>query len=227
MKIPYLSIIGISIITILIFSFPVSLELGYGSIAKPVITLTPLKIFKEGVPVEDIACKEGLLIIKVEDGSPACVMPNTAHILVERGWAKPMVGGIIRAGSATNLTNNDPFGLTTLVIYQPSFRCLGPLSNTTTISCPPNNFYLKINSNSTAYLLGYNICDANSCAKNNTLSVLLPINNISKPNYQMIGLPVNLQWSDGDPVNIQLRVSATPDSRSELLIDKGNSTIVP
>lgn len=84
-----LSITGIFIIFILTLSFPVSFGLGYGSIAKPVVTSTPLKIFKEGISVKDIVCTEGLqLIIKAEDGSPACVKPDTAQKLIERGWAK-------------------------------------------------------------------------------------------------------------------------------------------
>lgn len=94
-------------------------------------------------------------------------------------------------------------------------------------SCPPNNFYLKINSNSTAYLLGYNICDGESCTKSNDLSVLLPINVISKPDYQMIGLPVDLQWKYGDIVHIQLEVSSNDDNKTASPIDLGNSTIVP
>ncbi|MDE1876845.1 MAG: hypothetical protein KGH86_08505, partial [Thaumarchaeota archaeon] len=79
----------------------------------------------------------------------------------------------------------------------------------------------------TAYLLGYNICDGESCAKNNNLSILLPLNIPLKPNYQMIGLPVNLQWKYGDTVNIQLEVSSTTNNETGLLVDLGNSTIVP
>ncbi|MGI0074130.1 MAG: cupredoxin domain-containing protein [Nitrosotalea sp.] len=126
----------------------------------------------------------------------------------------------------TNTKNYDPFGITALIIYHPPLGCLGPPGNGT-YGCPPNNFYLKINSNSTAYLLGYNICDGDSCAKSSGLSVLLPINTILKPNYQMIGLPVNLQWKDGDTVSIQLQVSPILDNKTGLLVNHGNSTIVP
>jgi hypothetical protein len=36
-----------------------------------------------------VICKtEFQLVIKTEDGYPACVKPNTAQVLVERGWAK-------------------------------------------------------------------------------------------------------------------------------------------
>lgn len=53
------------------------------------IEKTPLEQFKSGIPANKIICKEGLqLVIKTEDGSPACVKPDTANILIERGWAK-------------------------------------------------------------------------------------------------------------------------------------------
>jgi hypothetical protein len=186
----------------------------------------PLKQFKSGIPTENVQCNQGFQkILKREDASTACVKPDTANILVERGWAEPIMGRITQTSNMLNTKNHDPFGITALVIYHPSLGCLGPPGNAT-FGCPPNNFYLQINSNSTAYLLGYNICDASSCAKNNTLSVLLPINTILKPNYQMIGLPVNLKWKDGETVSIQLRISPT-DNETGLLIDYGNSTIVP
>lgn len=47
----------------------------------------PLQQLKNGIPATDIKCDQGFqLIIKSEDGSPACVTSNTASILVERGW---------------------------------------------------------------------------------------------------------------------------------------------
>ncbi|MGI0062243.1 MAG: hypothetical protein ACREBA_07300 [Nitrosotalea sp.] len=42
---------------------------------------------KNGIIANKISCKSELhLIIKSEDGSPACVTPHTANILIERGW---------------------------------------------------------------------------------------------------------------------------------------------
>ncbi|MGI0072878.1 MAG: hypothetical protein ACREA3_03585 [Nitrosotalea sp.] len=186
------------------------------------IRSSPLQQIKIGIAANNVKCNDGLqLVIKAEDGTPACVKPDTASILVERGWAQTIIGNM------SNTKNNDPFGITALVIYKPSLGCLGPPGNGTSGGCPLNNFYLKINSNSTAYLLGYNICDGSSCTKSSGLSVLLPTNTILTPNYQLIGLPVNLQWEDGDTVSIQLQVSPTLDNKTGLLIDHGNSTIVP
>ena len=49
---------------------------------------SPLKQLESGISPEDIECKEGLeLIFKSTNGSPACVKPQTAEKLVERGWA--------------------------------------------------------------------------------------------------------------------------------------------
>ncbi|MDE1814339.1 MAG: hypothetical protein KGI05_06710 [Thaumarchaeota archaeon] len=165
-------------------------------------------------------CATNLVAVtKSEDGSSACVKPDTAQKLIERGWAKFTTGEISQT-SRTNMQNNDPFGITALVIYHPFLGCLSS-------GCPHNNFYLKINSNTTAYLTGYNICNKDSCAKNSTLSVLLPINTISNPDYARIELPESLKWKDGDVVAMQLQVSPTANNETRLLVDLGNSTIVP
>ena len=53
---------------------------------------SPLKQIKSGIPVQDVKCSTNyVLIIKAEDGSPACVKPDTAQKLMERGWAKEIV----------------------------------------------------------------------------------------------------------------------------------------
>ncbi|MDE1766620.1 MAG: hypothetical protein KGI27_10180 [Thaumarchaeota archaeon] len=50
----------------------------------------PLKQIKPGMSIGDIRCNAGLqLVLKAEDGSPACVTHETAQKLVERGWAHP------------------------------------------------------------------------------------------------------------------------------------------
>lgn len=52
------------------------------------ILQSPLKQFKSGILVQDVKCNQGLqLIFKSEDGSPACVKPDTAQKLIEDGWA--------------------------------------------------------------------------------------------------------------------------------------------
>lgn len=44
--------------------------------------------FKSGIASKDVKCHGNfLLTFKAKDGSPACVKPETAKILYERGWA--------------------------------------------------------------------------------------------------------------------------------------------
>jgi len=50
---------------------------------------SPRAQMKQGIPVHDVVCKEGLeLIKKTRDGSAACVSEHTASKLVERGWGE-------------------------------------------------------------------------------------------------------------------------------------------
>ena len=49
---------------------------------------TPLQQFKSGIPASAVQCTQGLeLVLKVEDGSPACVKPDSVTALIEHGWA--------------------------------------------------------------------------------------------------------------------------------------------
>lgn len=50
--------------------------------------LSPLKQFKSGILVEEIQCRNELILIQKQDGSPACVKPETKQKLIERGWAQ-------------------------------------------------------------------------------------------------------------------------------------------
>jgi len=50
--------------------------------------LPPLKQVKSGVAPKAVQCKQGFtLILKAEDGSPACVDPMVSQILLQRGWS--------------------------------------------------------------------------------------------------------------------------------------------
>ncbi len=49
--------------------------------------IMPLEQVKSGVAPKDIQCKQGFtLILKADDGSAACVDPQVAQILIQRGW---------------------------------------------------------------------------------------------------------------------------------------------
>jgi hypothetical protein len=54
--------------------------------------LSPLNQFKSGITANNVKCEQGLqLVIKSEDGSPACVKPETAYVLINHGWAKEFI----------------------------------------------------------------------------------------------------------------------------------------
>jgi hypothetical protein len=48
---------------------------------------SPLKQINLGKTIDEIKCKENLVLIQKFDGSPACVMYQTGEELVKRGWA--------------------------------------------------------------------------------------------------------------------------------------------
>lgn len=47
----------------------------------------PLMQFNSGISLNEIQCKENLILLQKYDGSPACVTNDTSRKLVERGWA--------------------------------------------------------------------------------------------------------------------------------------------
>lgn len=57
--------------------------------------LSPLKQFKQGISIHDVKCNTNLtLVIKSEDGSPACVKQDTVQKLVERNWGTILIKNI-------------------------------------------------------------------------------------------------------------------------------------
>lgn len=179
--------------------------------------LSPLEQFKSGFTVTEVTCATNyVLTIKSEDGSPACVKPSTVRILTERGWAK---FESVQINHTSNAKTN-PFGIAGLIIYYGGGPCGVGI-------CPLNTFNLKITSNYTAYLLGYNICDGNICAKNDNMEILLPISNVSFPNFKTIALPEDLNWKYKDTIHIQVMASAFPENETATSVDLGNSTTFP
>ena len=51
--------------------------------------LSPFKQYAMDIPVDEIQCRESLIVMEKYDGSPACVKPATAEKLIQRGWASP------------------------------------------------------------------------------------------------------------------------------------------
>src|SRR6185437_12484369 len=53
---------------------------------------SPSMQFQSGVKAQYVMCQPNylILVIKIEDNSPACVKPDTAKKLMERGWAESL-----------------------------------------------------------------------------------------------------------------------------------------
>ena len=96
-------------------NLPIAQNLPQYCCDKPVtITLeTPLKQFEHGTIPRNVTCWQGFqLIFKAEDSSPACVKPDTAQKLTERGWAlnyTDMVGKESISLSAYQGVSNETF----------------------------------------------------------------------------------------------------------------------
>jgi hypothetical protein len=49
-------------------------------------TMSPLKQFEQGIHANEIACKEGLVLMIRESGTPACLTPPSYLRSIDRGW---------------------------------------------------------------------------------------------------------------------------------------------
>ncbi|MDE1766764.1 MAG: hypothetical protein KGI27_10915 [Thaumarchaeota archaeon] len=70
----------------------------------PVITQidSPLKQFKSGIKAEDVKCADGFtLVIKRENGLPACITPDDLPKLVLRGWSVNPISHLLDKGYST------------------------------------------------------------------------------------------------------------------------------
>ncbi len=106
---------------------------------------SPLKQFKSGIKAEDVKCSDSFtLVIKSEDGYPACVTSNTAQKLTERGWinnhtgvstlAKPPVGIYNLTLSTNPIILGIPFYINAVIVNHQTepityySGCISPLS---------------------------------------------------------------------------------------------------
>ncbi|MBI3640705.1 MAG: hypothetical protein HY223_10440 [Thaumarchaeota archaeon] len=120
----------------------------------------------------------------------------------------------------TPVTKENTFGINALVIHS-----LGVSGCPTEESCIYHDHYLKINSKLQTFLVGYNICDGNSCVKKDGLAVSLPVLDVLHPDYQKLQLPDNLPWKDGDSVNIQVKVPSASIIDNTLYFDASHPNI--
>ncbi len=62
----------------------------------------PLKQVAQGIAPHQVICKEGLQLIIKYNGSPACVKPETAEKLAQRGWGGPTPPIVSHGGPAVD-----------------------------------------------------------------------------------------------------------------------------
>lgn len=99
-------IVSLSLVSLLLIN-------GIASVyaQQPSILLSPLKQIKLGIIPQDVKCKVDLvLIIKKENGLPACVRPDTVIKLVIRGWSDSSYKHLVIVGSvnASSLPKSVP-----------------------------------------------------------------------------------------------------------------------
>lgn len=86
LQVMYFSSKAIFLVLIVLASVLV-MPLTFAQMAPVATTEPPKKQIEQGLSADQIRCNEGLeLIKKLTDSSPACVRPQTAQKLVERGW---------------------------------------------------------------------------------------------------------------------------------------------
>jgi len=91
---------------------PISFSKFEEEIAKAIIAFSPREQTASGFFPDDVRCKEGLqLIFKSKDNSPACVKPQTAEKLVERGWGTilPVEASRIKMSEPSTEKENEAF----------------------------------------------------------------------------------------------------------------------
>src|SRR5574337_1855388 len=82
----------------------------------------------------------------------------------------------------TPVTKENDFGINALVIHHPvGLGC-------PTADCHFPDYYLKINSKSKTFITGYNVCDGNSCVKQEGLEIPLPLVDVLHPDYKELPL---------------------------------------
>jgi hypothetical protein len=50
---------------------------------------SPLKQFESGIPVQDVKCRDGFVLIIKANGEPTCVKPTSVSRLLSHGWITP------------------------------------------------------------------------------------------------------------------------------------------
>lgn len=93
---------------------------------------SPLKQIKSGITIDEIKCKNGLVIVaKSINNSPACVKPETKAKLIERGWTD-------------NITKHDVYFLTVNGGYDIPYSISGAILSSITADIDKSELVIKL-----------------------------------------------------------------------------------
>ncbi|GEM_PF-2563456 len=81
----------------------------------------PLKQMRsQGIPAESVTCAQGLVLMKSRDNLPACVTPDTARKLVQRGWGTTVTQPTFsELSNPANYTSGQKVGVFTISKINP------------------------------------------------------------------------------------------------------------
>ncbi len=142
--------------------------------------VSPLKQFKSGIAINEIQCRESLILVIKYDGSPACVKPLTAEKLIQRGWEIIPDNGNSKTSVPVNFDTID-FSKTINANNQFAF-----------------DYYAQVNKNQNIFFSPWSITSAfaivNEGAKGNTadeIQNVFGLDENSKENFKAINKILN------------------------------------
>ena len=134
--------------------------------------IAPLKQVKLGISNQDVKCNLGLvLVLKLRDGSPACVLPTTAQRLQSHSWL---------LGSYNNISSKG------LLIGTVTFYPCSPVERIGQPPCTGNghNYTVTIYQSDTKTIVGKTISNQNGVYRieleQGNYTNFAPISNLSK-----------------------------------------------
>lgn len=119
---------------------------------------SPLEQLSFGIDSHNVVCKQNLqLVIKLEDGSPACVKPDTASKLIEIGWGvENIVPTEINSPAKTTIfdTGIYPFSISvTNTNFTVNYNISGGQVKSATLDMPSKSVILSVTTSTNGTLV--------------------------------------------------------------------------
>ena len=210
----------------------------------PFGAFTPLQQYKKGFDAQDIVCKQDLqLVIKSEDETPACVKPQMAQKLVERGWGT-LVSSVAQQTPTQQNTQYTPSEVKDKIpnVYELSIKFISsdkgfftggvaPVGkDSTTAKTPSHGLLYSAKKDVTIHKLF--LCESTDCIDSGGSGAFV-YSNMPDPGFLSFYDLNKVSWKKGDKIHIWAKVSeGIYDSSKQDLpktnwIDLGITTIEP